>query len=217
LRRAGPILCILLLAAVPSHAKVTSRSYLAFALGPNFLTGDVGGDVITSRATSWVEIGVGYQLSRTALIEFTYGWNGTFTQEGSYYPLTPGTLPPDTERAFKVAFNPMLLRMRYAPGGVRTEYLKPELSAGIGFMQVSRLLRNAPSVPPEDTSQLLVAGEIGLAGLVVFSKNFMGTFGVRYTFTERRGIVDDLDHASGAAMLLGFRIFLPSPRDVEEP
>lgn len=217
MRRAGSILCVLLLAAAPASARVSSRSYLALALGPNGLTGDVSGDVVDSRFTGWVEIGVGYEVSRTTLLEFTYGWNGTFTQDGFYYPLTPGELPSDAERAFKVGFNPMFLRCRIAPGGHRTEYLKPELSLGIGFVQVSRLLRNAPSVPPEDTSQMLLAGEFGLSGLVVFSKNFMGTFGARYVLTERRDIVDDLNHADSIAFLLGFRIFLPSPRDVEEP
>jgi hypothetical protein len=63
----------------------------------------------------------------------------------------------------------------------------------------------------------LASVELGVAGLLVFSKNFMGNFGLRYTFTERRGIVDNLDNVDGVALLIGFRVFLPSPRDMEEP
>jgi len=210
-------LLVAVLAAAPCQARITSRSYICFNGGPNYLLGDTSGDVIDSPLTGIIELGVGYELSKKALLEFTYGWGGTFQQEGSYYPLNPGELPSDTERAFKVALNPLFLRLHYVPGGARTEYFKPEFGVGLGFIQVSRLLRNIASVPPQDTSQLLASVELGVAGLLVFSKNFMGNFGLRYTFTERRGIVDNLDNVDGVALLIGFRVFLPSPRDMEEP
>jgi hypothetical protein len=195
-----------------------TRSYLAISGGVGGLTGDVGGDVVRERATGRVEIGVGYQIAKTALLEFTYGWSGTWQPDELVGPLPFNeAYPPDTERAFQVGTNPIMLRLRWARSGVRTEYIKPELSLGLGWVQVSRLLRNYPGIPPIDTSQMLAAAEIGVSALFVWTTNFTTSAGLRYTITERRGVVDDVGDLDSVALVLAFRAFLPSPRDEAEP
>jgi hypothetical protein len=211
------VVVVLLLAFAvsrPCEARKLPRSYLAFAGGGKVLTADVSGDVLDTRGSGHVEIGIGVQLSDPLLIEFTYGWEGTYTQDPPIYALAwDEPPPPDTERAFQVGLNPLFFRLRYAPSGMRTDYLKSEWSAALGWVQVTRLLRNYPGFPYEETSQMLASAEFGAAALVVFSKNFMGTVGARYTVTERRDVVDDVQHLDGLTLLLGFRTFLPSPSD----
>jgi len=200
-----------------AEAKKSPKSYLLVTAGAGGLTGKLTGDVVDSRASPRLDLGVGFQLSSTLLIEFSYGWSGTWSRL-PYVPLLPSEgFPPETVRAFEVGTNPIFARLRYAHSGVRKEYLKPELSAGIGFVQVTRHLRNPPTIPPEETSQMLFSVELGAAALFVFSKNFMGSVGLRYTITERREIVTDLDHMDSIAFVVSFRGFLPSPRDVAEP
>jgi hypothetical protein len=216
--RAAIVALTLALASAPSEARKLPRNYLAFAGGGKVLTADVSGDVIDTRATGHVEIGVGMQISKPLLVEFTYGWEGTFRQDPPILALSPVELPPsDAERAFQVGLNPILFRLRYAPGGMRTGYLKPEWSLAAGWVQVTRLLRNYPGFDFEQTSQMLAAAELGGSALVVFSKNFMGTVGARYTITERRGVVDATHNLDGLTLLIGFRTFLLSPRDANEP
>ena len=128
-------------------------------------------------------------------------------------PAEAGLTP--SERAFSVTVNDLMIRTRWARSGHRTGYFKPEASLGIGAYQVTRLLRNPPAIPPEDTSQLLAAVELGAAALFVFSQNFIGIIGSRFTVMEREAIVDSIDHFDGFALTLGFRIFLPSPADAE--
>jgi hypothetical protein len=194
------------------------RSYLAVTAGAASLTGNIGGDVLTSRSSSRLDLGVGFQLTHSTLLEVTYGWSGTWEPDGPVNPLLPGEgFPADTERAFKVGTNPLMARIRWAPGGIRTGYLKPEISAGAGWVQVTRLLRNPAFVPPQETSQLFAALEGGISALVVFSKNFSTSVGLRYTLTERRGVVDETNHLDSIAFLLAFRVFLLSPRDVDNP
>jgi hypothetical protein len=209
---------LLLLAAVPCQASKTPKSCLTMAGGAKIFTGNVSGDVMDSRSTGHVEIGIGVQLAAPWMVEFAYGWEGTFVQDPPIWSLPFGQMPPaDTERAYQVGLNPLMMRLRYAPSGLRTGYLKPEFSVGAGWVLVTRLLTNYPTYPAEESSQMVAAGEVGAAGLVVFSKNFMGTVGARFTVTERRGIVDDTDHLDGFSFLIGFRTFLPSPRDAAEP
>jgi len=201
-----------------AEAKKSSKSYLLVTGGAGGLTGNLTGDVVDSRASPRLDLGVGFELNPKFLIEFSYGWSGTWTLNGPYVPLLPGEeLLPETARAYEVGTNTIFSRLRYAHSGVRTGYLKPELSAGIGFVQVTRYLRNPPTVPPEETSQMLFSVELGGSALFVFSKNFLGSIGLRYTITERREIVTDLDHLDSIALVLSFRGFLPSPRDLAEP
>lgn len=200
------------------HAGPRVRSYLTLNGGAGILTGNVEGDVIDSRAMGLFEIGVGYQINDRSLVEFTYGFMGQHQQAGPIDPLPIGEpLRPDAELAFRVTLNSLLLRWQFAPSGQRTGYFKPAFSLGAGYYQVTSLLRPVGGVPPFDTSQLLPALEVGAAALFVFSRNSMGYVGARFAVTDREPIVDDTDHLDGFALLLGFRVFLPSPRDVAEP
>lgn len=218
MRRATVFFLALLVVSSAAEAKKSSKSYLLVNAGAGGLTGKITGAVVDSRASPRLDLGVGFQLSPRLLIEFSYGWSGTWSAEGPVGPLLPSEgFPPATARAFEVGTNPIFARLRYARSGVRTEYLKPELSAGIGFVQVTRYLRNPPTIPPEETSQMLFAVELGASALFVFSKNFLGSVGLRYTITERREIVTDLDHMDSIAFVVSFRGFLPSPRDLAEP
>jgi hypothetical protein len=210
------LLALLVLLASPAAARKRSKSYLLVTGGAGGLTGKLSGDVVKDRTTPRLDLGVGFQLSSKLLLEFSYGWSGTWTSD--YRPLSPDEgIPPDTERAFEVGTNPIFVRCRYAHSGVREEYVKPEWSAGIGFVQVTRHLRNPPIIEPEETSQLLFSVELGASALFVFTKDFMTSIGLRYTITERRGIVTDLDHLDSIAFVVNFRGFLPSPRDFAEP
>ena len=218
MRRAAIVILALVLAgATPAQARKLPRSCLVMAGGAKVYTADVSGDVMNARAAGHIEIGVGVQLADPLMLEFTYGWDGTYIQDPPILALPIAPPPADTERAFQVGLNALLFRLRYAKSGLRTEYIKPEFSVAAGWMQVTRLLRNYPAYPYVESSQLLAAGEVGAAALVVFSKNFMGTVGARYTLTERRGVVDATGHLDGFSFLIGFRTFLPSPADVAEP
>jgi hypothetical protein len=217
MRCAVSIACLGLLLATPAGARPLLRNYLAFAIGAHVLTGDVSGPVIAGRGEGVGELGIGYQLSERWLIEGTYGFSGRW-QRDRYLALDPFAAPPAEHlRVWRVTTNALSMRVRYARSGMRSEYFKPELSAGLGFTQVTRLLRNYPGVPPFDTSQMLPTAEVGVAGLFVFSNTFMGWIGTRYRMTTRSDIADATDHLDGVSILLGFRVFLPSPRDVEEP
>ena len=218
MRRAVWIVLCALAVAAPAEARRETRGYLLVNGGAGVLTGDVSGDVIDERASLRIDLGLGFQVHKNALVEFTYGFSGTWTTNGPVLPLNPfEAFPPDTERAFEVGTNPIMARLRYAHSGVRTEYAKPELSLGIGWVQVTRFLRNPPTVPPQETSQMLFSVELGVSALFVLSRNFMIVPGLRYVITERRGIVDDLDHMDSISFVVGFRGFLPSPRDVAVP
>lgn len=209
---------VLLGGAGAADAGPRVRSYITMNGGVGILTGNVDGDVLDSRATGLVELGIGYQVADRSLVEFTYGWMGQHQQEGLIEPLpAEGTLWPEEVRAFRVSLNSLLWRWHFAPSGQRTGYLKPAFSLGAGFYQVSRLLRSVASVPPFDTSQLVPVLEVGAAALVVFSRNSMGYVGARFTVTDREPIVDATDHLDGFGLLLGFRAFLPSPREAAEP
>jgi hypothetical protein len=214
MRRAATTILLALLVAAPAAARPLTRSYLAFAGGADVIFAHTGGDVIDSPGKGMGELGVGYQLSKSWLLEGTYGFMGRWEQE-AYVPIFEPT--PDVDRVFRVTLNPMFLRARWAHGGARIGYFKPELSAGLGFVQVSRLLRNPPPFPPAETSQLVWSAELGASALMIFSQTFMGWLGVRGRFTEREGIANDVGHLDGVSILIGFRAFLPSPRDVAEP
>ena len=206
--------------AVAAQAKPhpAPKFYFGFTGGVGILTADVSGDVVDTRANGVIEIGVGYEVSKNWLMEFTYGFVGRYREDRLYLPLDPDSLPPpDARRAYQVQVNPLFLRAFWTHSGIREEYAKPQLSIGVGFEQVSRLLRNYPGIPPEDTSQLLPAIEIGLASLFVFSRNFSGFLGARYTITERSDIVDKTRHLDTVGLVFGIRAFLPSPRDAAEP
>ena len=215
---AGSLLCVAIalgIAACPAAAKSPIlRSYLTFEGGFDVLMTDLSGDVVQDRAAGLVDLGVEYQLGNRWVVEGTYGWLGRYRQAPPIGYVPPQTrYPPDEARAFQVTVNPLLVRLRYARSGVRTGYLKPEWSLGLGFYQVTRFLRNYFAVPPEESSQLLPAAELGVAALFVFGPNFSMQAGGRYAFTQRRAIVDDTRHFDGLTIALGFRMFLPSPRD----
>jgi hypothetical protein len=198
-------------------AKVRSRSCIAVAAGVLGLTGEVGGEPITERWSGRLDLGVGYQVSPRTMLEFTYGWNGTWRSE-AYFALGPGEENlSEAERAVDVGTNSLMVRGHFAAGGLREGYIKPELTAALGAYHVSRLLRNVPGVPPAETSDLLLAAEIGAAMLVVFSHDFIASAGLRYALTERASIADDLEHLDNVSLVFSFRVFLPSPRDVHDP
>lgn len=218
MRFASLVLAVIVCVASPCRAeRKMLRSYLAFDGGMDILTTNLDGDVVRDRFIGLTEIGVGYQLNPRMLIEVTYGWLGRHQQDPPIYALQQGEVLTEAQRAFRVTLNPLLFRLRYAHSGQRVEYAKPEISLGLGMYQVTRLLRNVPSVPPEETSQLLPVLELGTEALFVFSRNFMGHVGGRYAITSRSDIVDNTRHFDGASLVLGFRIFLPSPRDANEP
>jgi hypothetical protein len=213
-------LAVGLVLAAPCFAnRPLLRSYLTFTGGVDALLGEVGGDVLDSRWILQTELGIGYQLRDRLLIEGVYGWLGRYDSSEPYRPLTlEDAFLPAHRRTHRLTMNPLLFRLRYARSGMRTGYFKPELSLGVGWVQVTRWLRNFPNIPPEETSQLLPAVELGVSGLWVWSRNFMGYAGGRLLVTRRDHLVADLRHADGASLLLGFRIFLPSPRDAaDEP
>lgn len=212
---AGALVCAL---AAPSSAKRTPpRFYLGGAGGVHILTADVSGDVIDSRANGGADMAVGYQITPRWLTEFSYGFEGSYREDTRYIPLGPGDNPSDADRTFRVRTNPLMLRTYFTRSSFREEYVKMQWSLGLGWVQVTRLLRNPGAVPPFDTSQLLATAEVGAAALFVFTKNFSGFLGVRYRVTERRKIVDRTDHMDTVGLIFGFRSFLPSPRDVAEP
>lgn len=206
------------IAASPAFAKSPLlRSYLTFEGGFDVLMTNLSGDVVQNRTAGLVDIGVGYQFGSRFVVEGTYGWLGRYRQAGPIQYVPPREeYPPDEARAFQVTVNPFLVRLRYARSGVRTGYLKPEWSLGLGFYQVTSFLRNYQSVPPEESSQLLPAAELGVAALFIFGPNFTMQAGGRYTLMQRRAIVDDTRHFDGLTIALGFRVFLPSPRDEGE-
>jgi len=212
---AGALSCVL--ATSSSARRAAPRFYLGGAGGVQFLTGDVSGDVVDSRANGAADIAVGYQITPHWLTEFSYGFEGSYREDRRYIPLDQGENPSDAERAFQVRTNPLFFRTYFTRSSFREEYVKLQWSLALGWVQVSRLLRNPPGVPPFDTSQLLAAAEFGGAALFVFSKNFSGFVGARYRITERRGIVDQTHDMDSLSIVLGFRSFLPSPRDVAEP
>lgn len=214
--RTGLAMVLLLGLALPAAAKerIRSRSYLTLSGGVDRFTGDVRSDVVQSRNTGSLQLGIGYQVNDEFLLEFSYGWLGRFEQDPPINALTVEEFGLTfSQRAFRVTLNDLMLRSRWAPGGHRTGYFQPEASLGIGAYQVTRLLRNPVAVPPADTSQLLAAVEFGTAALFVFSSDFIGIVAARYTVMEREAIVDSVDHFDGFAFTLGFRIFLPSPAD----
>lgn len=204
--------------ASPGDARrAVPRFYLGGAGGVQYLTADVSGDVIDSRTNIGLDIAVGYQITPRWLAEFSYGFEGSYRVDTRYIPLPPGEFPSDAERAFEVRTNPLFVRTYFTRSSFREEYMKLQWSLGLGWVQVTRLLRNPAGVPPFDTSQLLAAVEFGGAALFVFSKNFSGFLGVRYRVTERRVIADRTSHMDSVSLVFGLRSFLPSPRDVAEP
>ena len=202
----------------PGLAAAAPRTYLNLNGGVDVLTGSVGGRVVSDRVIGQVELGIGTHLSDNWLFEGTFGVLGTQQQAPLVAPLSVDEFElPEHLRVFRVDVNPIMLRVRWAPSGMRTGYLKSELSFGAGMYSVSRWLRPIPGIEPEVTSDLLAAVEAGASALLVFGKNWMGYLGPRYTFTQRTNLVDGTNHLDGVSVLLGFRFFLNSPRDEFEP
>ena len=201
-----------------SAADAAPRTYLSVNGGVDVLTTNISGDVVDNRVVGRIEMGIGTHLSDAHLLEFTFGILGKQRQSGRILPITFDEIGlPDHLRAFRLDANPIMLRLRWAASGMRSGYIKPELSVGAGLYSVSRWLRPVPSVEPEVTSDLLPAFELGVAALFIFGENWMGYLGPRYTFTQRTDLVDETDHLDGMSVMLGFRFFLNSPRDEFEP
>ncbi len=207
-----------LTALLATTTQAAPRSYLSLNGGAKVLTGDIDGDVVTERTVGQVELGIGSHVTDDLLFEFTYGVLGSQQVTGRVPPITfeESTLP-DHLRAFRIEVNPIMFRLRWASSGMRTGYLKPEFSLGLGMYSVSRWLRPLPPVEPEVASDLLVAFELGASALFVLGKNWAGYVGPRYTVTQRTDLIDDMDHLDGLSVLVGFRFFLNSPRDEFEP
>jgi len=213
--RARLALLALCCAALPGAAAAMPRSYLACAGGADVLLADVSGDVIDQRLIGQFELGIGTHLGDRLLLEATFGVLGAQQQQGTILPILDPEelLLPESKLAYRLEANPLMLRLRYARGGMRTGYLKPEFEAGVGMYSVTRWLRSVPSVPSGSTNELLAAFEVGVSGLLILDKNWMAIFGPRYTLTQRSDLVDDTDSLDGISILFGLRFFLNSPRD----
>ena len=210
--------CLLLVfCCLPLPAAVTAmpRSYLAAAGGANVLLDNVDGDVIDERLIGQFELGIGTHLGDRLLLEATFGVLGAQQQEGTIQPIynPEDLLLPESARAYRLEANPLMLRLRYARGGMRTGYLKPEFDAGVGLYSVTRWLRPIPPFEPESINELLAAFEVGVSALLILDKNWMAVFGPRYTLTQRSDLVDDTNSLDGISILFGLRFFLNSPRD----
>jgi hypothetical protein len=213
--RCIPLAALLLALAGLLHA--APRSYLAASGGAVVLNTNLDGDVVSERVIGQLEIGVGTHLNDNLLLEATFGFLGQ--QEGDERFRAPSaTLPPESEITFRVAVNPMMVRLRYTRTGMRTGYMKPEFEVGFGAYHVTRWLQPLPGIEAETTSRFLPALEVGFSALFILGKNFSATFGPRYTMTQRIDLVESTDHLDGLSILLGFRFFLKSARDeFEEP
>src|SRR5262245_37611903 len=171
----------LALVLLPAVAAAVPRTYLAVTGGATVLTGDVSGDVVDSRTIGQVEFGIGTHLSDNLLIEGSFGVYGS--QEVPYVPILTleELLLPVPVRVYRIEVNPLMLRLRYARSGMRKGYLKPELQCGLGFLSVTRGIRNPAIVPPDTANDLLLAGEAGISALLILGKNWMLQLGARYT------------------------------------
>lgn len=217
MRRQSTSVLAVLACCLPLSATALPRTYLALAGGPTVLLGDVGGDVVDSRTLGQFEVAIGSHLNDDLLLEGSFGVYGS--QTGPIIPIfeLEDLLLPESERTFRIEVNPILFRLRYAPGGMRTGYLKPEMQLGLGCLSVNRWLQPVPGLPPETVSDLLPCVDAGLSALLILGKNWMATLGARLTLTTNEDLVDDLDDLNSIAIVLGFRFFLNSPRDEGVP
>jgi hypothetical protein len=202
----------------PAHAM--PRTYLTVSGGADVLAETSAGEVMDERTVGQLDIGIGTQLGDDMLLEVSFGRLGTFEDPDPTLitdPTDPLLQAPDHAKTYRMEVNPLMLRLRYAHGGVRTGYIKPELSAGLGIYSVTRSLLPLIGIPPATENDLLPAVELGIAGLMVMQKNWMGFLAARYTLTKRLQLVEDVDNLDGLSILLGFRFFLNSPRDEFEP
>lgn len=206
-----------LLSLLPAPGAAMPRTYLAMTGGANVLTGAVGGEVVDSRTLGVFEVAIGSHLNDDLLLEGSFGVYGA--QTGPIIPIfeLDDLLLPESARTFRLEVNPMMVRLRYARGGMRTGYLKPELQAGVGFLSVTRWLQPVPGLPPDTASDMLFCGEAGLSALLILGKNWMASLGARFLITEPEPLVDDLDDLNSVAILFGLRFFLNSPRDEGVP
>lgn len=213
--RARLALLALCCTLLPRTVTAMPRSYLACAGGADVLLDNVDGDVIDERLIGQFELGIGTHLSDRLLLEATFGVLGAQQQEGTILPIfdPEELLLPESELAYRLEANPLMVRLRYARGGMRTGYLKPEFDVGMGLYSVTRWLRSAPAVAPGSTNDLLAAFEVGVSALLILDKNWMAVFGPRYTLTQRSDLVDDTNSLDGISILFGLRFFLNSPRD----
>lgn len=199
---------------LPVATTAAPRTYLHLAGGANVLNTNLDGTVVKERVVGHFEIGVGGHLSERTLLELSFATMGSQEDpEATVLYDYEELLLPDTEKAYKVEVNPIMLRLRHARSGMRQGYLKPEFSLGAGAYSVTRWLRPLNGVPPAPTSQLLPAVELGASMLMILGNNFAGSLGARYTIMQRRGISQDTEHFDGFSLLLGFRLFLSSPAD----
>jgi hypothetical protein len=199
---------------VPCTGAAIPRTYLAVGAGADVLLTDLSGDVVDERVLGQLELGIGTQIAGSLALEATFGVLEAQQQDPPVLPLDVDELAlSESARTFRVEANPIMLRLRYARGGVRKGYLKPELHAGVGLVSVTRWLRQVPGLEPPSTNELFTALEAGASALLVLGTNFTMSCGARYTLMERNDIVDATDHLDGLSVLLGFRIFLNSPAD----
>ncbi|MFQ5599963.1 MAG: hypothetical protein ACE5G2_05350 [Candidatus Krumholzibacteriia bacterium] len=208
----------LLVALTCGRAEALPRSYLNVGGGVDVLTTNLDGDVVDERVIGQIEIGIGTHLADHLLLEATFGRLGSQQQANPLVIVDPSELfLPESELAYRVEVNPIMLRLRYAHSGLRSGYVKPEFHAGVGLYSVTRWMRPVLGLEPDTTNLLLPAFEVGTSALFVFDKNWMAYFGPRYTFMQRRDLVDETEHFDGLTLLLGFRFFLNSPREEYEP
>ena len=174
--------------------------------------------MVKERVVGHFEIAVGGQLTDRTLLELSFATMGE-QEDVDARPIfdLDDLLVPDRERVYKVQVNPLMLRVRHARSGMRSGYVKPEFSFGLGAYSVTRWLRNFASIPPEPTSQLLPAVELGASMMMILGQNFSGSLGARYTMMQRRGISQSTEHLDGLSLLLSFRFFLNSPADEMQP
>ena len=193
------------------------RTYLQVSGGANVLNTNLSGTVVKERVVGHFELGIGGHLTDNTLLEVSFAVMGKQEDENARQISNQESLLPDTEKAYRVEINPLMVRLRHTRSGMRQGYIKPEVSLALGFYSVTRWIRSFAGIPPAATSQLLPAGEIGASMLMILGSNFMGSLGARYTVMQRRGISQGTKHFDGFSIILGFRFFLNSPRDEMQP
>lgn len=194
------------------------RTYLQVSGGANVLNTNLSGTVVKERVVGHFELGIGGHLTDNTLLEVSFAVMGKQEDLDARQIFDPQeSLLPDTEKAYRVEINPLMMRVRHTRSGMRQGYLKPELSLGVGVYSVTRWIRSFAGIPPASTSQLLPAAELGASMLMIMGSNFMGSLGARYSVMQRRGISQGTEHFDGLSIILGFRFFLNSPRDEMEP
>jgi hypothetical protein len=223
-----PALAVLLLARAPSWDASTAaaeegaeasgesaetpagearRAYITLCLGASVLTADTGGDVIDQRAVAQAEVGLGWRLRPSLLFEATFAGMDRQRQSGAILPVAPDENPPETETAYEVIVNPIMLRLRFFGRPSRQRAVHPEMTVGVGLYSVTRTHRTRSPTLAYQTNLLIPAVELGAAATYDLNDRVDLLLSARYTATQKRGIVDDTNNLSAFTFYLGGRLY----------